>query len=251
MGNLIKKWGLLFLLLVLPYVIYTYISKGQHSFIELAVIGEKDHKIPPFAFLNQDSVIVTNSDYDDNIYIANFIFTTCPTICPTMTINMRYIQNKLKIYPNIKFLSHTVNPEYDTPSILKKYAQKMRIDESNFNFVTGDKNEIYDIAKSYFVNASEDEFAPGGFLHSEYLVIIDKEGRVRSGYSNFICNTCQATSKKYTLTCPSTGEKNTMKGNAIGSYDGTKDFVIKDMIKDIKTLMAEYHEDAKVVRNEK
>ena len=247
----IRKWGLLFLLLCLPYFIFTYISKGQHSFIELAVIGEKDHKIPPFSFLNQDSVIVTNSDYDGNIYIANFIFTTCPTICPTMTINMRYIQNKLKIYPNIKFLSHTVNPEYDSPSILKEYAKRMRIDESNFNFVTGDKNEIYEIAKSYFVNASEDELAPGGFLHSEYLVIIDKEGRVRSGYSNFMCSTCQTTSKKYTLRCPSTGEKNTMKGNAVGSYDGTKDFVIKDMIKDIKTLMAEYHEDATVVRNEK
>ena len=105
---------------------------------------------------------------------------------PTMTINMRYIQNKLKIYPNIKFLSHTVNPEYDSPSVLKKYAQKMRIDESNFNFVTGDKNEIYEIAKSYFVNVSEDELAPGGFLHSEFLVIVDKEGRVRSGYSNFM-----------------------------------------------------------------
>ena len=168
-----------------------------------------------------------------------------------MTINMRYIQNKLKIYPNIKFLSHTVNPEYDSPSVLKKYAQKMRIDESNFNFVTGDKDEIYEIAKSYFVNVSEDELAPGGFLHSEFLVIVDKEGRVRSGYSNFVCNTCQATSKKYTLTCPSTGEKNTMRGNALGSYDGTKDFVIKDMIKDIKTLMAEYHEDVKVVRHEK
>ena len=180
------KWAILFLLLVLPYVIYTYISKGQHSFKELAVIGEKDHKIPPFSFLNQDSIIVTNSDYEDNIYIANFIYTTCPTICPTMTINMRYIQNKLKIYPNIKFLSHTVNPEYDSPSVLKKYAQKMRIDESNFNFVTGDKNQIYEIAKSYFVNVSEDELAPGGFLHSEYLVIIDKEGRVRSGYSNFM-----------------------------------------------------------------
>ena len=67
----------------------------------------------------------------------------------------------------------------------------MRIDESNFNFVTGDKDEIYEIAKSYFVNVSEDELAPGGFLHSEFLVIVDKEGRVRSGYSNFVCNTCQ------------------------------------------------------------
>nr|MCS5663971.1 SCO family protein [Flavobacteriales bacterium] len=184
----IKKWGLLFVLLALPYMVYTFISKGENNFVKLAVIGEEGHQIPPFSFLNQDSITVTNADYDGNIYIANFIFTTCPTICPTMTINMRYIQDELKIYPNIKFISHTVNPEYDTPSRLKKYAQKMRINESNFNFLTGDKKDIYDIAMSYFVNASEDELAPGGFLHSEYLVIIDKEGRVRSGYSNFICD---------------------------------------------------------------
>jgi len=246
----IKKWGLLFVLLALPYMVYTFISKGENNFVKLAVIGEEGHQIPPFSFLNQDSITVTNADYDGNIYIANFIFTTCPTICPTMTINMRYIQSELKIYPNIKFISHTVNPEYDTPRRLKKYAQKMRIDESNFNFATGDKKDIYDIAMSYFVNASEDELAPGGFLHSEYLVIIDKEGRVRSGYSNFICDLCQNTSKKSTVACSSCGKENTMKGNPGGSYDGTKDFVIKDMIKDIKTLIAEYHVDAKVERHE-
>jgi len=246
----IKKWGLLFVLLALPYMVYTFISKGENNFVKLAVIGEEGHQIPPFSFLNQDSITVTNADYDGNIYIANFIFTTCPTICPTMTINMRYIQDELKIYPNIKFISHTVNPEYDTPSRLKKYAQKMRINESNFNFLTGDKKDIYDIAMSYFVNASEDELAPGGFLHSEYLVIIDKEGRVRSGYSNFICDLCQSTSKKSTVACSSCGKEKTMKGNPVGSYDGTKDFVIKDMIKDIKTLIAEYHEDAKVERYE-
>ena len=250
MQQKIRKWGLLFALLAMPYLVYTFISKGENNFIKLAVIGGEEHRIPSFSFLNQDSLVVTNADYDDNIYIANFIFTTCPTICPTMTINMRYIQDKLKIYPNIKFLSHTVNPDYDTPTRLKQYAQKMRINESNFDFVTGDKKEIYDIAMSYFVNASEDSLATGGFLHSEYLVIIDKEGRVRSGYSNFICDFCLSTSKKSTVGCPDCGKENTMKGNPVGSYDGTKDFVIKDMIKDIKTLIAEYHEDAKVERYE-
>lgn len=250
MQQKLKKWVLLFSLLALPFLVYTYVSKGENNFVKLAVIGEEGHEIPPFSFLNQDSLVVTNADYEGNIYIANFIFTTCPTICPTMTINMRYIQDKLKIYPNVKFLSHTVNPEYDTPSILKQYARRMRINESNFNFVTGDKEEIYDVAMSYFVNASEDSIAPGGFLHSEYLVIIDKEGRVRSGYSNFMCDFCQTTSKKSTVGCPSCGKENAMKGNPVGSYDGTKDFVIKDMIKDVKTLIAEYHEDAKVKRHE-
>ena len=164
---------------------------------------------------------------------------------------MRYIQHELSQYPNIMFLSHTVNPDYDTPEILKKYAKKMRIDETNFNFVTGDKDEIYKIAKSYFVNALEDDLAPGGFLHSEYLVIIDKDGKVRSGYSNFICNNCGSSSKKSKLSCSDCREKYSYVGNPLGSYDGTKDFVVKDMIKDIKTLLAEYHQDKKATKNVK
>jgi len=75
----IKKYALLFVLLVLPYLMYNYIAKGENNFVKLAVIGEDDHKIPAFSFTNQDSVTITNADYDDNIYIANFIFTTCPT----------------------------------------------------------------------------------------------------------------------------------------------------------------------------
>ncbi len=247
----IKKWGLLFILFVVPIIAFNFFNKAENSFRKLAIIGPEGHVIPSFEFINQNGDTVSNKDYQDDIYLANFIFTTCPTICPTMTINMRYIQEKLKIYPHIKFLSHTVNPAYDTPEILKEYARRMRVKEDNFNFVTGEKNEIYDIAMSYFVNVAEDELAPGGFLHSEYLVLVDKDGRIRSGFSNYICSTCQTTSKKYTDTCPATGEKNTMKGNPFGSYDGTQDFVIKDLIKDIKTLMAEYHEDAKVERNEK
>jgi len=251
MQERVKKWGLLFVLLVLPYLAYNYLSRGENNFIKLAVIGEGDHRIPPFSFLNQNRDTITNAHYEDNIYIANFIFTTCPTICPTMTINMRYIQSELSIYPNIKFLSHTVNPEYDTPERLKEYARKMRIDESNFDFVTGPKEDIYEIARSYFVNAQEDELAPGGFLHSEYLVIVDREGRVRSGYSNFICSGCSISSKKPDLDCSGCGPDSKVVGNPIGSYDGTKDFVIKDMIKDIKTLMAEYHEDARVEKYER
>ncbi len=246
-----KKWGLLFVLLVLPFLAYKFISRGENNFVKLAIIGPENHVIPPFEFINQDGDTISNKNYEDDIYIANFIFTTCPTICPTMTINMRYIQEKLKIYPHIKFLSHTVNPEYDTPNILKDYARRMRINEKNFNFVTGEKQEIYDIALSYFVNVAEDKIAPGGFLHSEYLILIDKEGRIRSGYSNFICSNCQTSSKKPTIACDSCNKEKTLKGNPVGSYDGTQDFVIKDMIKDIKTLIAEYHKEAKVTRNER
>jgi len=250
MHTKIKKWVLLFVLLVLPFMIYTGCFKSaSNNFATLAVIGQEGHTIPEFSFINQNNDTITNADYDGNIYIANFIFTTCPTICPAMTINMRYIQHELSKYPNIKFLSHTVNPNYDTPEILKQYATKMRIDESNFNFVTGDKEEIYKMAASYFVNASEDELAPGGFLHSEYLVLVDKEGRVRSGYSNFICSECGGTSKNSKLSCSNCNEKYTYFGNPVGSYDGTKDYAIKDLIKDVKVLLAEYHQDKKATKN--
>ncbi len=245
----IKKFAILFVLLVLPYLMYNYISKGENSFVKLAVIGTDNHKIPAFSFVNQDSVTVTNADYDENIYIANFIFTTCPTICPTMTYNMRYVQKKLSIYPNIKFLSHSVNPKNDTPARLNEYAKKMKLDLSNWNLVTGDKDEIYTIAESYYVNASKDSLAPGGFLHSKYFILVDKEGRVRSGYSNFVCKFCGDSSTKAKIACPSCRKEKALVGNPVGSYDGTQDYVIKDLIKDVKTLLAEYHKDAKAERH--
>jgi len=127
---------------------------------------------------------------------------------------MKYVQDKLRVYPNIKFLSHTVNPENDSPEKLFDYANNMQADLTNWNFVTGNKDEIYNIAGSYFVNVSEDALAPGGFLHSEYFVLIDKEGKVRSGID--------------------------INGNPYGAYDGTNDADIKTLVKDIRVLMAEY-----------
>ena len=127
---------------------------------------------------------------------------------------MKYVQDKLSVYPNIKFLSHTVNPKNDSPEKLLEYANAMQADLINWNFVTGDKDEIYNIAASYFVTVSEDELAPGGFLHSEYFVLIDKEGKVRSGID--------------------------INGNPYGVYDGTNDADIKILVKDIRVLLAEY-----------
>lgn len=250
-GGSIKSAILLFILLVLPFCTYNYISKGNNNFVKLAVIGGDNHKIPSYSFINQNNDTITNEDYNGNIYIVDFFFTTCPTICPTMTYNMRYVQNKLSKYPNIKFLSHSVNPDYDTPERLKEYIKSMRVDESNWNFVTGNKDSIYKIAQSYFASASVDELAPGGFLHSEQFMIVDKEGRVRSGYSNFICEECGGTSKKSKMACSDCGANQSYKGNPVGSYDGTRDHILKDLIKDVETLLAEYHKDAKVEKNVK
>jgi len=215
----IEKITLLFLLLVLPAIMYFYLTRGYNNFIKLEVIGEVDYSIDDFSFINQDNEIINKDSLTGSIYVANFFFTSCPSICPTMTRNMSYLQDKLSVFPNIRFLSHTVDPGNDTPERLRNYVSLMQqkninINLSNWDFVTGDKDKLYQSAANYFVNASVDSLAPGGFLHSEYFILIDKQGRVRSGI-----------------------DKN---GNAVGAYDGTNEVQMKDLINDINVLMAEY-----------
>ena len=191
----------------------------KHKFIPLSFVGPKTdstfHVIPDFAFPNQFGDTITSKDYRGNIYVANFVFTTCSTICPVTTFQMRRIQQKFEEYPNFMILSHSVNPVYDTPEVLLDYAKKMQADLRNWNFVTGSKESIYEIAPFYFVNAMEDEEAAGGFLHSEFFVLVDKEGRIRSREDD--------------------------NGNIIGVYDGTDVYEVGLLIEDIKVLMAEYN----------
>jgi len=216
-----KKYkGLLaILILILPTAIYVFLTYGKHNFAHLPYVGPQTdstyHSIADFAFVNQFNDTISQSDYEGNIYLANFVFTTCPTICPVMTYNMRRVQQKMAQYPNFKILSHTVFPEYDTPEVLLEYANKMEADLSNWNFVTGNREDIYSIANSYFVNVMEDSTAQGGFLHSEYFVLVDKEGRIRA--------------------------RDDDNGNNIGVYDGTDDYEVGLLIDDIKVLMAEYN----------
>lgn len=215
----LDKIILLFLLLVLPGLMYFYVTRGYNNFIKLEIIGEQGYSIDEFSFINQNNDTITQDSLTGSIYVANFFFTSCPSICPIMTKNMSYLQDKLSVYPDVRFLSHTVDPDNDTPEKLYSYVNLMQqknisIDLSNWDFLTGDKDKLYQTASNYFVNASADSLAPGGFLHSEYFILIDKQGRVRSGI-----------------------DKN---GNAVGAYDGTNEAQIKDLINDIKVLMAEY-----------
>ena len=216
--------SILFLLLVLPPLVYFYVTRGFNTFIKLEVVGQEGHKISNFSFINQDNDVVVNDTLNGNIYIANFFFTSCPTICPIMTKNMAYVQKKLSMYPDVRFLSHTVDPANDTPAKMLDYINIMKqkniyINLQNWDFVTGNKDELYDIAQSYFVNVSMDSLAPGGFLHSEYFVLVDKEGRVRSGIDR--------------------------ENNVVGVYDGTNDAQMKDLVNDVKVLMAEYKRPTK------
>jgi protein SCO1/2 len=156
----------------LPYMGPVDVINGDTTF----------HTIPYFAFLNQDSVMITSDDYKGSVYIADFFFTKCPSICPKMTSQMKRLQKMTKGL-DIKFLSHTVDPRNDSVVVLKRYAEKNNVDLANWNMVTGVKEEIYELGREgYLLSTQEDEAAPGGFLHSQFFVLIDKKGRIRGLY---------------------------------------------------------------------
>lgn len=139
--------------------------------------------ISDFSFLNQDSVIVTNKDFDGKIYVADFFFTSCPTICPIMHRNLLKVYEKYKGNQDVMLLSHTIDYRYDIPSRLKAYRSKLGADGKQWQFVWGAKDIVYRMAeKDYLVSVNEDKASPGGYVHQGYLVLIDKHRRVRGAY---------------------------------------------------------------------
>ena len=179
---------LLALLLVVPPIIYSYVTKGYNNFIKLEVVGEKkdngeDHKISKFSLINQHNEIINNDTMLGNIYVADFFFTTCPTICPIMTNNMRLIQNEFTNDPEILLLSHSVTPKIDSVPILKKYAIEKKVDDNKWHLVTGSKIEIYKLAReSYLAVKSSGDNKEHGMIHTENFVLIDKQRRIRGFY---------------------------------------------------------------------
>ena len=142
-----------------------------------------DHKIADFAFTNQNRKIITQKDYDNTIYVADFFFTTCPTICPKMTDNMVWLQNQLKNNPEVKLLSFSVTPDIDTPEVLKKYALEKGVDDSRWNLVTGDKKDIYYLArKSYLAVKTGKQEELYDMVHTENFILVDKNKRIRGFY---------------------------------------------------------------------
>ncbi len=150
---------------------------------ELAFVvsnGEK-RKVPDFSFINQDSVMITNTDYLGKVYVVDFFFTTCPTICPTMTTNLVAIQDAFEDKEEFGLLSFTINPRYDTPKVLRQYAQKYGVNHPHWNFLTGEQEDIYTLSREgFYVLANENEEAPGGFEHSGMFALVDKQGYIRS-----------------------------------------------------------------------
>jgi protein SCO1 len=179
----------------------------------LPIFGEKKlqqndtiyHTIADFELINQYGACVNKETVSNKIYVANFFFATCQSICPEMSTNLVDVQAAFKNDDSLLILSHSINPLHDTVEVLKNYATTYQAEKNKWHLLTGDKKQIYDLAKtSYLVNALEDDGTPEGFLHSELFLLIDTKGRIR------------------------------------GMYDGTNKVEVKKLIGDIKVLKEEY-----------
>jgi protein SCO1/2 len=149
-------------------------------------LNNEKRKVPAFAFLNQDSLLITQNDYNGKVYVVEFFFTTCPSICPVMNSNLVEIQKEFRGFDDFGIASFTINPDYDTPSVLKAYAEKHGIEDMDWHLMTGNRQEIYDLANIGFnIFAAEDIGVPGGFEHSGLFALVDKNGYLRSRTDDF------------------------------------------------------------------
>ncbi len=151
------------------------------------VVDTLYHKIPDFEFISQDSVKLTQEFVAGKIYIADFFFTTCPTICPKMKTQMLRIYEKFKDNPNVVILSHSIDPRHDTPAVLKEFKSNLGIKGNSWQMVTGDKAKIFEIGqKSYMVSAADDPTQPGGVVHSGAFILVDKNRHIRGIYDGTV-----------------------------------------------------------------
>lgn len=153
----------------------------------LPLLGKKQnvgediyHTIPDFSLINQDSLLIDNNTLKDNIYIADFFFTSCPSICPKVAQQMLRIQEAYPDEEMFKILSYTIDPKRDTPSRLENYAKKIGANTEQWHFLTGDQDVLFELADGYWISAFKDKDAPGGFDHSGKIILVDKDRHIRS-----------------------------------------------------------------------
>ncbi|WP_339655516.1 SCO family protein [uncultured Maribacter sp.] len=150
------------------------------------LVDGKKRKVPSFEFLNQDSIVVSNKDYLGKVYVVDFFFTRCPSICPVMTTNLVDVQRYFKGNEHFGIASFSITPEFDTPQVLRTYADKYKIQKPGWNLLTGDKDVVYRLANAGFnIFAAEMPDVPGGFEHSGLFALVDKEGYLRSRIDQF------------------------------------------------------------------
>jgi protein SCO1/2 len=179
-----------FIFLVLVLAFSACNNEPPHHLL-LPVYGEKKlgntdtiyHTIGDFKFRNQFGDLISNETVKNKIYVADFFFATCQSICPEMSTNLTQVQKTFENDDSVLILSHSVNPMHDTVEVLNAYSQTYHAKKGKWHFLTGNKRQIYDLAaKSYLVNALEDDGSAEGFLHSELFLLIDTQGRIRGMY---------------------------------------------------------------------
>jgi protein SCO1/2 len=197
------------------------LTTGKHNIKALPYLGEKKpyevnengktridtlyHAIPEFSFTDQTGNTFGSANLENKIYVANFFFTKCPTICKDMQTLMKTVYDRFQNFQDVRLVSFTVDPENDTPEVLNEYAERFNASADKWHFLTGEKEKIYTLASSYLLNASQDSLAPGGFLHSDLVVLVDRKKHIR------------------------------------GVYEGTDATDMKRCIDEVKTLIAEYN----------
>lgn len=199
--------------------LYSCSESGAHQ-KTLPILGEREaverevngnlvvdtlyHQVPDFAFVNQDSQQVTQETVKGKLYVTDFFFTSCPSICPKMKSQMLRVYEEFKDNPNVLLLSHSIDPQHDTVAVLKDYAERLGVQSSTWHFLTGEKDNIYDIASKYLVAVQEDgDAAGGGFTHGGHFILVDEQRRIR------------------------------------GVYDGTKEASVDQLLQDIPVLLNE------------
>ncbi|REJ83720.1 MAG: SCO family protein [Bacteroidetes bacterium] len=189
---------------------YTIITSSHLSTKPLPVYGPKaedgtSHKIGGFSFINQEGKTVTENDYQGKILIADFFFVKCEGICPIMTDQMERVYSEYRNNDLVRFLSHTVKPEEDSVEVLSEYAAKHGAEAGKWNFLTGDKKQLYEMArKDYMVSISEGDGSPDDFVHTQFFALVDPDRRIR------------------------------------GYYDGTDSTEVSKLIEDLQLLIREY-----------
>lgn len=217
----LKNQLILLAIIVVPVVGYFILRTGTNHFKKLPIYGLKEldsvrvndqwqidtvyHHIADFKFTNYNGETVSQQNLDSCVYVADFFFSTCKTICPVMSDHMSQLQKAFEKVPDIKFISFTVDPEHDNAEVLNEYAKAHHAIKDKWYLVTGDKKEIYDLARnSYMLNVADGDGGADDFIHSEMFVLVDKEKRIR------------------------------------GIYDGTSEASIDTCVDEIKVLFKEY-----------
>jgi len=210
-----SRWKILapILVILFPVIFWIVLTRGHNTFKKLPIVAPYEisvsgdtiyHTIPHFEFSNQLGKLVSDKDVEGKIYVANFFFATCPTICPQMNEQVHRLQEATKDLKNFQILSFTVDPENDTVEALAAYAEKMKADNSRWWFLTGNKDSIYTLAREGFLVPASMGSTARDFFHSQDLILIDKEKRMR------------------------------------GIYDGLEKAEVDTLIDEIKVLMKEY-----------